>query len=87
MLACIHFCFSGYFCAYNKAFYSFIHNVLSVILVRIPGTYLAVILWPATLYPMGLAAPAGSLLSNIICVVFFIHLWRTRKKVTLLSSQ
>ena len=89
MLACIHFCFSGYFCAYNKAFYSFIHNVLSVVLVRIPGTYLAVILWPATLYPMGLAAPAGSLLSNIICVAFFIHLWRVRKQgdITLPSPQ
>ncbi len=86
MLACIHFCFSGYFCAYNKAFYSFIHNVVSVIFIRIPGTYLASVYWPDNLYPMGLAAPAGSLLSNIICVILFVFLWRSRKKSDLLTT-
>jgi len=86
MLACIHFCFSGYFCAYNKAFYSFIHNVVSVIFIRIPGTYLASVCWPENLYPMGLAAPAGSLLSNIICVILFVHLLHSRKKSDLLTT-
>ncbi len=68
MLAGVHFCFSGYFSAYGKSLYTFTHNVLSVILVRIPGAYLASILFPATLYPMGMAAPLGSLLSILICL-------------------
>ena len=79
-VAGIHFCFSGYFCAYGKAILSFIHNLLSVLLVRIPGAYLASVYFPDTLYPMGWAAPAGSLLSALICVGFFVGL-RKRKKI------
>lgn len=72
----IHFCFSGYFCAYGRAGLSFIHNVLSVLLVRIPGAYLASVYFPDTLYPMGWAPPAGSLLSAVICAAFFVGLRR-----------
>lgn len=74
VFAGIHFCFSGYFCAYGKSFLSFIQNLVSIILIRIPGAYLASMLFPDTLYPMGLAAPAGSLLSAAICMVFFFCL-------------
>ena len=73
-LAGIHFCFSGYFCAYGKSVYSFVHNIISVIAVRIPGAYFASVIFPATLYPMGWAAPMGSLLSALICVGFFLCL-------------
>ncbi|MGN0401637.1 MAG: MATE family efflux transporter [Acetatifactor sp.] len=72
----IHFCFSGYFCAYGRAGLSFVHNVLSVLLIRIPGAYLASLWFPDTLYPMGWAPPAGSLLSAVICAVFFVVIRR-----------
>lgn len=75
----IHFCFSGYFCAYGRAGVSFIHNVLSVLLVRIPGAYLASVYFPDTLYPMGCAPPAGSLLSAVVCAAFFVVLRRKGK--------
>lgn len=68
----IHFCFSGYFCAYGFSGLSFIQNVASIILLRVPGAYLASVMFPDNLYPMGLAAPAGSLLSAIICVAVFM---------------
>ncbi len=74
VVAGIHFCFSGYFCAYGKASLSFIHNVLSILLVRIPGAYLASLFFPDTLYPMGWAAPAGSFLSALLCLAFFLYL-------------
>ena len=69
IFAGVHFCFSGFFTAFGKSMYSFVHNIISVAAVRIPGAYLASVLFPATLYPMGLAAPMGSLLSVIICVI------------------
>ena len=69
VFAGVHFCFSGFFTAFGKSMYSFIHNIISVVTVRVPGAYLASVLFPATLYPMGLAAPMGSLLSVIICVI------------------
>ena len=77
VLAAIHFCFSGYFTAMGKSIISFIHNSISIILIRIPGAYLASKLWPETLFPMGLAAPLGSLLSAFICAGAYLYL---RKK-------
>ncbi len=71
LFAGIHFCFSGYFSAYGKSLYTFMHNIVSVILVRVPGAYLASVCFPATLYPMGMAAPAGSLLSVVICLFLY----------------
>ena len=78
VLAAIHFCFSGYFCAMGKSIISFIHNVISIIAIRIPGAWLASKLWPETLFPMGCAAPLGSLLSAFICLGAF--LWLRKKK-------
>lgn len=77
IFAGIHFCFSGYFSAYGKSIYSFLHNMISIVTVRVPGTYLAILLFPETLSPMGLAAPMGSLLSAVICVG--IYVWKFRK--------
>lgn len=71
--AAIHFCFSGYFCGNQKSKLSFIHNILSVTLVRVPGTYFFSKWWPQTLYPMGWAAPLGSFLSAMICIGFFMY--------------
>lgn len=77
IFAGIHFCFSGYFSAYGKSIYSFLHNMISIVTVRVPGTYLAILLFPETLSPMGLAAPMGSLLSAMICVG--LYMWKFRK--------
>ena len=78
VFAGIHFSFSGYFCAYGLSAISFIHNVLSILCVRIPGAYLASVYYPDTLYPMGLAAPGGSLLSVLICVIAFVVMKKRR---------
>ena len=78
IFAGIHFSFSGYFCAYGLSAISFIHNVLSILCVRIPGAYLASVYYPDTLYPMGLAAPGGSLISVLICVIAFVVMKKRR---------
>ena len=74
LFAGMHFCFSGYFSAYGKSIYSFIHNIISIVLMRIPGAYLASVFFPATLYAMGIAAPTGSLLSVIICMYLYLKI-------------
>lgn len=71
--AAVHFCFSGYFCGDQKSVISFIHNIASILLIRIPGAYLTSKWFPDTLYPMGWAAPLGSLLSALICIGFYIY--------------
>ena len=72
IFAGIHFCFSGYFCAYGLSGISFMHNLAAIICVRIPIAYLASRQYPDTLFPMGFAAPAGSFLSVIICTGAFM---------------
>lgn len=79
MFAGMHFCFSGYFTGIQKPTISFIHNLVSVLLIRIPGSWLASLLYPQSLYPMGWAAPLGSILSVIICVCFYIYLQKHPK--------
>lgn len=76
MFAGIHFCFSGYFCAIGKSGISFLHNIIAIMLMRVPGVYLTSKLFPETLFPMGLATASGSLISVIICVIAFSVLMR-----------
>lgn len=71
IFAGIHFSFSGYFCACGKSGLSFMHNIIAIALVRVPGVYLASKLFPTTLFPMGLATAAGSLVSVMICIIAF----------------
>ena len=71
IFAGIHFCFSGYFCACGRSGLSFLHNIIAVALVRVPGAYLASKLFPTTLLPMGLATAGGSLVSVIICLILY----------------
>lgn len=81
ILAGIHFCFSGYFYAYGLSNISFAHNFLSIICVRIPLAYFASKYFADTLFPMGLASPAGSMLSVIICVSVYIWITKNSQKL------
>ncbi len=81
IFAGVHFSFSGYFCAYGKSEISFIHNIISIFLVRVPGVYLMSKLFPATLFPMGLATACGSLVSVFICIGAFLWFKKTKRLV------
>ena len=71
IFAGIHFSFSGYFCACGKSGISFLHNLIAILCVRIPGVYLTSKIFPDTLFPMGLATATGSLLSVFICIIAY----------------
>ena len=76
-LAGIHFCFSGFFCACGMSIVSFIHNIIAIVTMRIPFSYLLSVNYPDSLFPMGIATPVGSGISVIVCVGFYI--WMSRK--------
>lgn len=80
IFAGVHFSFSGYFCAYGKSEISFVHNLIAILCVRIPGVYLTSKIFPDTLFPMGLATVVGSLTSVVICLIAF-HILKRQKKV------
>lgn len=81
LFAGIHFAFSGYFCACGKSGISFMHNMIAILLVRIPGAYFMSSMFPETLYPMGLATAAGSLLSALICAAAFVIIQRKKRDI------
>lgn len=81
LFAGVQFSFSGYFCACGRSELSFLHNILSIVLVRVPGAYLASVLFPDTLLPMGLASAMGSLFSSLVCAVLY-HRLRKQRKLT-----
>ncbi len=73
IFAGISFSFGGFFTAYGYSIVSFIHNVIAIILIRVPGAFLMSKLYPDTLFPMGLTSPMGSLLSATICIFVYIY--------------
>ena len=81
IFAGIHFSFSGYFCACGKSGLSFLHNILAIALVRIPGVYLTSQWFPSTLFPMGLATATGSMFSVVICLIAFAVIQRRSRQI------
>ena len=80
VFAGVHFCLSGYFYAYGLSIVSFVHNSISIVCARIPLSYYAATHFPDTLFPMGCAAPAGSIISIIICVGVLIWMNKHTEK-------
>ncbi len=80
IFAGIHFCFSGYFCACRKSWLSFIHNITSCVLIRIPFAYVMSNAFPSTMLPMGFASPLASVLSVAICIVAYAILKKRIEK-------
>lgn len=70
-LAGIAFSLNGYLCGINKSLIPFIHNVISIFLVRIPVAYMMSKMFTDSLFPMGLASPLGSLTSLLIILFYF----------------
>lgn len=58
---------------YCKSYIGFIHNMIAIVCARIPGSYIASVMYPDTLFPMGFATPAGSFISIVICVGAFVR--------------
>ena len=80
IFAGMHFCFSGYFCALEKSELSFLHNFFSIILIRIPGAYLAATIFLDTLFPLGLVTTSASLFSVIFCMSAYFILEKRQKR-------
>ena len=79
VFAGIHFCFSGFFCACGWSIVSFVHNAISIVVARVPLAYWASVMYPTTLYPMGLATVTGSVVSVGIWVGVFVWMKKHHK--------
>lgn len=71
------FCMNSYFSGQGKAVVSMVHSMIATFGVRIPISYLLSRMDNTSLYSLGFAAPAASLLSILICFGYFA--WCNRK--------
>lgn len=72
ILVAFTFCINGYLCGTEHSMVTFVHNVLSIFLVRIPAAWFLSLQFPQSLLPMGLASPLGSAASLLILTVYFL---------------
>lgn len=79
ILVAFVFSFNNYFSGCGNAVISMIHNVIATFAVRIPVTLVMSRMADASLLHMGLAAPAASLLSILICAGYFLRLQKKNK--------
>ena len=77
------FCFNGFFFGCGRTVFAAFNNITSAFLVRIPVAYiLCSLISGATLYELGIATPAASVLSIIVSGTYLLYLSKKNKFVT-----
>lgn len=72
MRASSRFCFRGYFNGCGKTVFVMIQGIIGAFGVRIPISYMVSRMANATLFHIGLATPASSLVQTALCVGYFL---------------
>ena len=68
------FCFIGFFNGCGKTKFVMIQGIVGAFCVRIPVSYLMSRVEPVSLFRVGLATPASTIVQIILCVLYFIRL-------------
>ncbi len=75
MLVPFVFCFNGFFFGCGRTVFAAANNIISAFLIRIPVAYiLCSVIAGATLFELGIATPAASVLSIIISSAYLFYL-------------
>jgi putative MATE family efflux protein len=74
------FCFIGYFNGLGSTTFVMIQGIVSAIGVRLPISWLMSELVPTSLFRIGLATPASTIVQIILCGVYFALTLRKRKR-------
>lgn len=80
ILTAFLFCFIGYFNGYGKTLFVMTQGIVGAFLVRIPVAYLMSRLDGVSLFRIGLATPASSLVQILLCLGYLVILSAGEKK-------
>ena len=76
------FCFNGFFFGCGRTVFAAINNIISAFGVRIPVAFVLCAIIPgATLFELGIATPAASVLAIIIASIYLFYLAKNNKFV------
>lgn len=80
LLTAILFCFTGYYSGCGNTLFVMIQGIVGAFCVRVPMVFLMSSLPDATLFHIGLATPASSVVQCILCVIFLLYTKRISEK-------
>lgn len=75
------FCFIGYYNGCGKTFFVMLQGLIGAFVVRIPAAFIISRMAGATLFKIGLATPASTVVQIVLCMIVFLVL--EKKKSTL----
>jgi putative MATE family efflux protein len=79
-LTSIFFCMNGYFNGCGDTKFVMIQSIIGAFCVRVPVSYLMSKVTPVSLFRIGLATPASSLLQVAMCILYMIFVARRKEK-------
>jgi len=74
------FCFIGYFNGCGKTLFVMLQGIAGAFFVRIPVAWAVSTLPDVTLFQIGLATPASTVVQIIICTVYFVFLLKRERR-------
>jgi putative MATE family efflux protein len=80
MLTPIFFCFIGFYNGVGRTKFVMLQGIVSAFLVRVPVSFLMSRIQPVSLFRIGLATPASSLLQIVLSLIYYHSLKRELKR-------
>lgn len=74
LLTPIFFCFLGFYNGISRTKFVMVQGIVSAFCVRVPVSWLMSRITPVSLFHIGLATPASSVLQVVLCLIYFVHL-------------
>lgn len=79
LFTCFLFCFTGYFNGCGKTRFVMVQGIIGAFGVRIPVSFLMSRLTPVSVFRVGLATPASTVVQIILCGAYFYMMMRKDK--------
>lgn len=87
LLTAFMFCYTGFFNGCGKTGFVMIQGIIGAFLVRIPVSYLMSRLTPVSLFYVGLATPASTLVQIVFCLIYYQVVSRQLKALSAKASR
>lgn len=85
-LTSIFFCMNGYFNGCGETKFVMAQSIIGAFGVRVPVSFLMSKIVPVSLFYIGLATPASSLLQVVLCVIYMFTVAKKKEKQYLVSA-
>ncbi len=83
LLTCFLFCFVGFYNGMEKTTFVMLQGIVGAFAVRVPVSFLMSKWEPVSLFHIGLATPASTVVQITLCLLFLIRISKTWKKKSL----